>query len=211
MTKVLRRSAVSFKSKPIQTEVRDGWEVVLEYEAESKGPLLIDLSHRVKWDVQDADLSHIQPWGVRIPDSPGECVFQNGFLISRRNRTQSACWHLMGDSPNPPEGTAYTETTDAYLLLALLGRELFPIMEKVCSLDFHTPPRERPCLFQAPVLHVASQVVLLGGDDDLLAILLACSRGYGHSIVKGLLHAGAEWGLCPAGERAFINPIKELI
>jgi hypothetical protein len=30
-------------------------------------------------------------------------------------------------------------------------------------------------------------------------------RGYGYSMAEGLLHAGGEWGLQPAGERAFTN------
>lgn len=205
MPEVLRRSSVSFRNRPVQTELRDGWEVVLEYEGEGdkKGPFLIDLSHRAKWDVQSADLERIQPWGLTIPDRPGECVFQNGFLIGRMNRIQAACWNLVGGVPERPDGTMYTETTDAYLLLALLGRELFPIMEKVCSLDFHSPRKRLPFLFQAPVLRLASQVVFLGENAGVAAILLSCARGYGHTMVQGILHAGAEQGLRPAGERTF--------
>jgi len=33
------------------------------------------------------------------------------------------------------------------------------------------------------------------------ALLLTCSRGYAHVMVEAILHAGAEFGLRPAGER----------
>ena len=164
---------------------------------------MIDLSHRAKWDVQDADLSQVQPWGVTVPETPGGCVLQNGLLINRMNRTQVACWHLAGDNPDIPEETSYTETTDASVLLALVGKEAFSIMEKLSSLDFSSPEKRPPCLFQGPVIHVPCQVVSLGESGGLSAVLISCSRGYAHSMVEGLLDAGAEWKLCPAGENAF--------
>lgn len=206
MMNTLRRySPVSFAKKTIQTERRDGWEVVLAYEDEGDAPYLVDLSHIKKWDVQDSDLSAIQPWGLQIPELPGSCLFERGILINRMNRTQAACWHLIGDHVGQTDMAAFTETTDAHLLLAIVGRELFAMMEKVCGLDFGSPKMHYPCLFQAPVLRVPCQIVLLGQSNNVFAMLLACSRGYGYSMVEGLLHAGDEWGLHPAGERAFTN------
>ena len=38
---------------------------------------------------------------------------------------------------------------------------------------------------------------------DRDAVLIACSRGYGRDMTEGLLHAGAEWNIVPAGEAAF--------
>jgi hypothetical protein len=67
-----RYSPVPFMALPDQTEMRNGWEVVLKYNDEGNGPFLIDLSHRNRWDVQDADLSKIQPGGVTIPENPGQ-------------------------------------------------------------------------------------------------------------------------------------------
>lgn len=203
MVDLLRRSPISFEGEAAQTEVRDGWEVVLSFEGEGRGPFLIDLSHRAKWDVQSGDIGRLRPWGVGIPGSPGECIFQEGLLINRMNRTQAACWHLLGEPLRSPRGKGYTETTDALLLLVLLGREVFSIMEKACALDFQSPTVKPPCLFQAPVFHVASQVVFLGHNDGLSAVLVACARGYGYTMAGALAQAGSEWGLRPAGELAF--------
>ncbi|MCK4828441.1 sarcosine oxidase subunit gamma SoxG, partial [bacterium] len=55
-----RYSPVQFEIRPDQTEIRDGWEVVLQYSDKGKRPFLVDLSHRKKWDVQDSNLSKIQ-------------------------------------------------------------------------------------------------------------------------------------------------------
>ena len=202
MKNIIRRSPVSFDSRPAKTEMRDNWTVVLEYEAEETGPYVIDLSHRARWDLQDTNLSQFRPWGVTIPQTPGQCAFQNGILINRMNQTQAACWHLCKTSPQVPEESAYTETTDATLLLALLGKDVFSIMEKVSALDFISPERKTPFLLQGPILHVPCQVVCLEKADENIAVLFTCSRGYGESMVEGILSAGAEFGLRPAGENA---------
>jgi hypothetical protein len=202
MKNIIRRSPVSFDSRPAKTEMRDNWTVVLEYEAEETGPYVIDLSHSAKWDLQDTDLSQFRPSGVTIPQTPGQCAFQNGILINRMNRTQAACWHLCKTSPQVPEESAYTQTTDSTLLLALLGKDVFSIMEKVSALDFIFPERKAPFLLQGPILHVPCQVVCLEKADENIAVLFTCSRGYGESMVVGILSSGAEFGLRPAGENA---------
>lgn len=202
MKNIIRRSPVSFDSRPAKTEMRDNWTVVLEHETEETGPYVIDLSHSAKWDLQDTNLSQFRPWGVTIPQTPGQCAFQNGILINRMNRTQAACWHLCKTSPQVPEESAYTETTDATLLLALLGKDVFSIMEKVSALDFISPERKTPFLLQGPILHVPCQVVCLEKADENIAVLFTCSRGYGESMVEEILSAGAEFGLRPAGENA---------
>ena len=202
-----RRSPVSFMSRPGQTEMRDGWEVVLDYDDEGKGPFLIDLSHRAKWDVQDVDLSQIQPAGVDIPETPGECTIKNGFIINCMNRTQAAVWYLSGDGPATHQELAYTDVTEGFALLALVGREteVFPIMERITPLDILSPEKKAPFLIQGPVLHVPCQIVVLGEKDNISAVLIACSRGYGQSLAEELLDAGSQMGLRPAGEIAFCN------
>ena len=205
-----RYSPVSFLSEPDQTEMRNGWKVVLKYKDEATGPFLIDLSHRKRLDVQDSNLSKFQPGGVTIPETPGQCVFQNGLLINRMNRTQAAVWHLLGDSPDMTQETAYTEVTEGSIFLALLGSEseVFSIMEKVSALDFVSPERKAPFLLQGPILHVPCQVVCLGKVDENIVVLFTCSRGYGECMVEGILSAGAEFGLCPAGENTLTNRLN---
>lgn len=200
-----RLSPVKFSSPPSKKEIRDGWEVVLEYEGQGNGPFLIDLSHVPKWDVQDAGLTHIRPMDVAIPERPGDCVLENGILINRMNPTQACIWHLLRVPPPIPEEAAYTDVSDAYAVVAVLGKEVFPLMEKVTPLDLSAPAKKPPFLLQGPVLHVRCQIVVFGEKGDDAAVLIACSRGYGQSMCDALLDAGMEWELRLAGESAFCD------
>ena len=204
-----RHSPVSFNSKPLNAEVRDNWTVVLEYEAEGDGPYLIDLSHKTRWDVQDMNLSEVRPAGPPIPERIGHCAFGGGVLINRMNRTQASVWFLGGDQPGGPVDKTCTETTDATLFLALLGKGLFSITEKLTSLDLQDPARTPPVLFQGPFSHVPCQIVVFSRDNERPGILLTCSRGYAMDMVHAILEAGMEVGLRPAGEKRFQEWIGE--
>jgi len=209
MQDIYRISPLSLEGRAVETEVRNGWEVVLRCEAEEKdGLLVVDLSHRPKWDIQNPELAEIHPWGLTIPDQPGECIFQDGFQLNRMNRTQAACWHLAGAAPPAPELPVLTDTTDATALMAVIGGQLAALMEKVCALDFDAAGTKTPHLFQAPVLHVASQVVLVGENKGRKAILIACAWGFGQSVLEGLMHAGRQFGLHAAGELAFADWLR---
>lgn len=200
---IIRRSPVAFDSTPAQTEVRDNWTVVLEYDDQGEGPWLIDLSHRARWDLQDREIDAIHPWGLNIPEFPSLCYCENGVLINRMNRTQSSLWHLSGDKPDSPEGTAYTDVTDATVFLALIGKNTAPLVEKLTSLDFFNPLNAPPFLLQGPLAHVPCQCVMLEKSQDRSGILFTCSRGYARDMVHAVMDAGAEFGLRPAGESLF--------
>ena len=66
-----RRSPVTFDATPAETELRDGWTVVLCYEGEDDhmGPWLVDLSHRRRWDFQDRDIAAQTPMDLPVPDA----------------------------------------------------------------------------------------------------------------------------------------------
>jgi len=210
MENIIRRSPVSFDAQPAETEIRDNWPVVLEYDAEGTGPYVVDLSHRTRWDIQDADIAEFQPWGIQIPDVPGQCTFDNGILINRMNRTQASIWHLSGEKPGNPEGPAYTEMTDATVFLALFGKKIFSITEKLAALDFLDPLKDAPFLLQGPFSHVPCQIVTLEKTPQRCGILMTCSRGYAGAMIAAILDAGEEFGLRPAGESAFTGWIGEL-
>lgn len=200
---IIRRSPVAFDSTPAQTEMRDSWNVVLEYENQGAGPWVVDLSHRNRWDVQDREIDAIHPWGLNIPAAPGRCSYGNGVLINRMNRTQASLWHLAGDKPELPQGTAYTDVTDATVLLALVGKNLAALAEKLTALDFFSPLYEAPFLLQGPVAHVPCQCAMLQKSPDRSGILFTYSRGYAQSMVHAVMDAGDEFGLRPAGESVF--------
>ena len=210
ITNYQKLSPVLFPASPVKTENRDNWTVVLEYENEGSGPWLIDLSHRAKWDLQDGKIEEIKPWGIAVPDKPGQCTLENGVLINRMNRTQASIWHLAGNDLVAPDSLAYTEVTDATLFLALLGKQVFSIIEKLTSLDFSDPGKKAPFLLQGPLSHVPCQVVVLGKYEGSSTILLTCPRGYAHDMPHAILKAGDEFGLRPAGENAFGHGLKEL-
>ncbi|MGD9050425.1 MAG: sarcosine oxidase subunit gamma SoxG [Desulfobacterales bacterium] len=200
---IKRQSPVAFPEKPLKTELRDHWTVVLEYEAQGEGPWLVDLSHRMRWDLQDSDISRHRPWGANIPDTPGRCVFENGVLINRMNQTQASIWHLSGENRSLPDDPAFTEVVDATVFLALLGKDIFAVTEKLTALDFVNPLQETPFLLQGPFSHVPCQIVVLGNTPERSALLLTCSRGYAQDMVAAILEAGKEFELRPAGESAF--------
>jgi hypothetical protein len=210
MQRILRQSPVSFEAVPVKTEERDGWSVVLEYEDEGSGPYVVDLSHRPRWDLQDADIGGIQTLGISIPNAPGQCVFEKGFLINRMNRTQASVWHLDGPAPVFPDDAAFTDVTDATVFLTIFGQDLFAILEKLSALDFLDPSREAPFLLQGPVSHVPCQIVTLDKTPARSGVLMTCSRGYGRDMVDAILAAGAEFKLRPAGEQAFSRWLDEL-
>jgi hypothetical protein len=199
MEVIRRYSPVVFNKKAALTEIRDGWEVVLGYEHEGEGPYLIDLSHVTKFDIQNTDLSNIKPGGQNIPASPGMCAIKDGWVINRLNRTQAAIWFLDGKpAPIPAQGD-YTDITEAFVLLAFAGNDVFGIMEKITSLDLAPRDKQPPFVLQGPVLHIPCQIVVLAKN----ILLLAFSRGYAQSMIDTILQAGSSWNLQPAGERVF--------
>jgi len=211
MGSILRRSAVSFDAAPAKTEERDNWSVVLEYEDEGAGPYVVDLSHRSRWDLQDAEIGGVQTMGIRLPDKPGQCVFENGFLINRMNRTQASVWHLSGETPALPDDPAFTDITDSTVFLAVFGQDLFAILEKLSALDFLDSSRQTPFLLQGPFSHLPCQIVTLDKTPGRSAILMTCSRGYARDMVGAILEAGMEFKLRPAGEQAFSSWLNEVI
>ena len=211
MDSIIRHSAVSFDAAPAKTEARDNWSVVMEYEDEGTGPYVVDLSHRPRWDLQDAEIDGVQSLGIRIPDKPGQCVFENGILLNRMNRTQASVWHISAETPAFPDDPAFTDITDSTVFLAVFGPDLFGILEKLSALDFFDPLHQTPFLLQGPFSHVPCQIVTLDKAPGRSGILMTCSRGYARDMVGAILDAGMEFKLRPAGEQAFSSWLNEVI
>lgn len=184
----MRRSPITFPSRPLRTESRDGWQVVLEYEDEGAGPHMVDLSHCPRWDLQT-------PFErFATPERPGESLFDGEVLVNRMNRTQVSVWHLNGKPIELPASSSFTDTTDATAFFALFGEDVVAVTEQLTNLDLHRPGRTLPCLLQGPFSHIPCQVVVVRDG-----VLITCSRGYAKDMTGSVLHAGAR----PAGENAF--------
>ena len=209
MIEIERISPVVFTSTPVKTERRGNWDVVLEYSTEGDGPYLIDLSHKPRFDVQDSDLSTKTPFGIKLPESPGSSVLENGILANRMNRTQVSLYNLCGEEdPSIMDDFGGTDVTESTLFVALLGNSIFSICEKLTALDFMDPARTAPFLFQGPFSHVPCQIVTLNKEGESSGLVLTCSRGYGKDMIHSILHAGEEFGLKPAGEDRFTAWVK---
>jgi len=211
MKEIQRISPVVFKSSPLKIEKRDNWDVVMEYKEEGDGPFLVDLSHRPRFDLQDSNLADKKPFELELPETPGNSVLENGILASRMNRTQVSLFDLDGqDDVSMPDESGITDVTESTVCIALIGKNVFSICEKLTALDFMDPLRVAPFLFQGPFSHVPCQIVTLSKEGDVSGLVLTCSRGYGRDMIHSILHAGEEFGLKPAGEIRFTNWIKNL-
>jgi len=210
MKEINRVSPVVFKSTAVNIEIRDNWEIVTEYEKEGEGPYLIDLSHKQRFDFQDSNLKEQKPFQIAIPENPGSSVFKSGILINRMNNTQISIYNFAKEPVAMPEDAGFTDITESTLFVALLGKNLFSICEKLTSLDFMDPEKKAPFLFQGPFSHVPCQIVTLSRKNENSGLVLSCSRGYGRDMIHAVLDAGKEFGLKPAGEEKFNNFISEL-
>ena len=210
MTKIQRVSPVELKGSPVKTKNVDNWKIVMEYEGEGNGPHLIDLTHKQRFDLQNSDLNGQKPFQITIPETPGSSVLDKGMLINRMNNTQASIYNF-GEKPvELPGDPGFTDVTEATLFVALIGKNIFSICEKLTSLDFMDPEKKAPFLFQGPFSHVPCQIVTLNKDIEHQGLVLTCSRGYGRDMIHAILGAGEEFGLKPAGEEKFNTFIKQL-
>lgn len=205
MESLRRYSPVNLPATTARTRERNGWEVVLEYKNEGTGPFLIDLSHIGKWDVQGEDLPSLRPAGLAIPADSEQCLLTGEFLLNLIKWNWATIWHFSEEMPDFANEYAFTNVTEAYALLVLLGREAFAVMEKLTSLDLLAPAWKPPYLTIGPVARIRSQVVVLSKEADRSAVLVACPRGYGQSMADIMLDAGKEYGLRPGGEALFAS------
>jgi len=205
--KMERQSPVQLPGRPEKMKMRDHWPVILEYADERPGPSMVDLSHCRRWDIQGRDLSEAFPSEFSLPDSPGRVVLHATGLTGRTGQRQAFLW-LFDEMAAAPAGAGCTEVTDGALCLALLGRDVFQITEKLTSLDLGNPKRQAPFLLLGPFSHVTCQLVVLKNDPADAAVLVACARGFAHDMVHAVLRAGEEFGLKPAGETRFMEYIQ---
>lgn len=211
MAEIKRESPVQFSVSAMNSEVRDNWTVVLEYENEGLGPWLVDLAHKKRWDLQDSRIDKQAPRDLAVPETPGTCTFAGSALINRMNRTQASIYHLGESAPPIPDFSGYTDVSESTVFLALCGPKVFGIAEKLTNLDFMDPLKQAPFLLQGPFCHVPCQIVTLEKSaDGSGGFLLTCSRGYGESMVQAILYAGSEFGIRPGGENRFTNWIQRL-
>lgn len=208
-TQIERQSPVTLPGRPARTELRKGWQVVLEYAEEGSGPWLVDLSHCRRLDIQGRDLQEVLPPTFPVPDAPGCVNTGQGMLITRMNAVQACLW-LFDTNVELPDRFEVTDITEGTVGLALLGDDVFRITEKLTNLDLQDPKRKAPFLLQGPFSHVPCQVIVPGTDLGKRAVVFTCSRGYAHDMVHAIVEAGKEYGLRTAGEARFLQTLSAI-
>lgn len=211
MKNIKRQSAVQFEIKSLRVEERENWRVILEYQGEGDGPWLVDLGHKRRFDFQDKNIDMHGVDGITVPKTPGVSLWKNAMVVNRMNTTQASIY-VLGRKPLEVKNLqAITEVTEATVFLALFGRGIFHITEKLTSLDFTAPGKKPPFLLQGPFCHVPCQIVnMQNSGNGAGGILLTCSRGYAESMIEAIMGAGQEFGLRPAGEDRFIEWLADL-
>jgi len=139
---------------------------------------------------------------------PGTITLAGGVLLGRTGLKQTFMWIF--DGSIPPLGAGCTETTEGTFCIALLGKDVLKITEKLTILDPGDPKHKTPFLLLGPFSHVTSHLIVLKNDPADAVVLIAGSRGFAHDMVHDILAAGEEWGLRPAGEMKFQEMLKSV-
>jgi len=198
-----RVSPLDMGLKAERVLARNGWEIPLAYfgERPQSTMFVTDLSHVPKWSLQGgSDLNSIRPEDLSIPEKPGMIVLERNLLLIRSTPSECRIMSFGEDTPVLEE-TGFTDVTDAYAAVAVVGTRCFDVLAKLSSIDFEGQSSPRAAL--APVEDVTCLLVHISGSGGIPGIILAGARGYGHFFLEALLDAGKEFSIQPAGWERF--------
>lgn len=197
-----RISPLDMGLKPERTINRNGWQVPLTYVGErTRSDLFIsDLSHVPKWCLQGPGLDSEEPAGLKMPQGPGAMTMAHGILLVRLLSSEARVMAFNDDMP-VLDGTGYTDITDSYASMAVVGPKCFDVLSKLSSVDLEGPAA--PPAVLAPVEDVTCLMIRLEGQSGTPGIIIAGARGYGHFLLDAFLDAGKEYGIQPAGRQRF--------
>ncbi len=200
----LRTSPIKFDLEPAVVEEIDSWKVVLEYKNQKTGPLLIDLSHRPSWDIQNNDILSFNKSDFCISNDMNGVTRQGNLFVSKMNQTQAQIWSLDGKIPALESfESSCTDITDGQAVLALVGKDLDQVFESMLPLEMFKPGETGMKLFQAPLFHIPCQILALDRSEKMNVVIISCPRGYGNDMAKAILKSAEQQGLAPGGENIF--------
>lgn len=187
----------------------NGWDVALTYRGEPRRSRLFvtDLSHVPKWALHRKDMETPESGRPRIPQKPGEAEMDGDRLVVRLTPTECLILVVRGEAPLPEE-VAYTDMTDGYAALALVGPKCFEVLRKLSPVDMEAPEKTVPCAAQAPVHDLRCVMVRLEGKEAIPGLIILAERGYGPFLLDIVLDAGRQFGVSPAGWRRFESWLK---
>ena len=195
---IRRISPLNMGLEPEHSVSRNGWEIPLTYLGERKQAdlFITDLSHVPKWCVKGPDLDGEQPAGLKMPVEPGAVTMDRSILIVRLLPSEARIMALGDDAP-VFNGPIYTDVTDGYATLAVVGPKCFEVLGKLSSVDLEGP--ESAPAAQAPVEDLTCLIVRIESEDEIPGIIISGARGYGHFLLEAFLDAGKEFRIQPAG------------
>ena len=202
----IKKNAVSmpdWSGKP-ETFEDTGWTLVMRYENEGgdSNALLIDLSHRPK-------ALAVGPAAEALgPIEPGRGVWDGQKFICCRKPGEKTLFDLNGSLESNWPDVHYTDMTDAWSLLAVIGVKAQDVMRRLIPIDFERPDLKGP--FYASTRSHGIWVQLINPKTDPPGFLLSCDRSHGQNLVEALIHLGHHLGLKPGGLRRFTVWLKAL-
>ncbi len=203
MITLKRVSPISLPGKIARSEEKNGYAIVLKYENETpKGPWIIDLCHRPKYDFQMCGKEFKAPMGLTLPTKPGYAVIKKGWLISAVGPSQFSFIHIGQEKYSPFDEPGFTDLTDGRCLFAIGGRGAPILMEQFTRMNFNDKKLSSPCILQGPMIHTHGQIHIIGEGDDRV-FMINLGRGYAPSVVHAVLDIGKPYDLKPAGEDVF--------
>ncbi|MEW6265635.1 MAG: hypothetical protein AB1641_21385 [Thermodesulfobacteriota bacterium] len=174
-----------------------GWTLARKYRDEdTDAPAgLIDLSHRPKALVYGPAVEKLG----RL--SPGRAEWNGQAFLCCRKPGECIVYDLLGPlQPQWPD-RYYTDMTDAWVLLALIGPRAREVIQRLAAIDFERPDRPGP-LFAVTRGH-GLWLQLLNPRRKAPGFFLATERSHGQNLAKGLRHVGHHLGLKIMGLDAF--------
>ncbi len=177
-------------------ELVDGWPVILgfEPEAEEAEAVLIDVSHLNKGLLQGPGLEPFS--GLK----PAEVTAAGPGLICALNPAEAVVFGLARGGLDF-SGSGFTDLSEAWVLLALLGPEAVEVLRRLSPVDLERPYQKEPFLAACPLAQVPVQVVALKTPEP--AWLVAGERSFGQALYDAILETGRHVGLRPAGVKRF--------
>jgi hypothetical protein len=197
-----RISPLNMGLEPEHVIDRNGWKIPLTYVGERmlSSLFVTDLSHVPKWSLQGSNLDNEEPAGLKMPRKPGSVTMDRGLLLVRLIPSEARIM-VFGNETPVFEEAHYTDITDGYASIAVVGPRCFDVLSKLSAVDMEGPTSPRAAL--APIEDVTCLVIRLEGKDGTTGLIITVARGYGHFLQDAFLDAGKEYGIQPAGRQRF--------
>jgi hypothetical protein len=190
-----RSSAVTMAPWAGKPEIIEeaGWTLAIRYEDEGddSAASLIDLSHRPKALAVGPSAEALGPL------DPGRATWDGQVYVCCRKPGERIVFDLTGPLKPTWPNDQYTDMTDAWALLAVLGPQGKEVMHRMMPIDFERPDLKGP--FYAITRSHGIWVQLINPKIEQPGFLLASDRSHGQNLVEALFHAGRHLGLKPAG------------